>query len=83
MSPMFIGLAQGQLSAGGDTSQPMVRAVYLDPNGRLILLDQQRIRPGQRVPAATLDRWPIGNVMVSLHGEASPKTIGHLRTRVR
>jgi Protein kinase domain len=83
MSPMFIGLAQGQLSAGGDTSQPMVRAAYLDPNGRLILLDQQRIRPGQSVPATTLDRWAIGNVMVSLHGEASPKTISNLRARVR
>ena len=83
MSPMFIGLAPGQLSAGADTTRPVVRAVYLDPNGRLILLDQQLIRAGQSVPPATLERWPIGNVLVSLHGEAPPQTISNLRARVR
>jgi serine/threonine protein kinase len=83
MSPMFIGLAPGQLSAGADTTRPVVRAVYLDPNGRLILLDQQLIRAGQRVPSATRELWPIGNVLVSLHGEAPPQTISNLRARVR
>ena len=83
MSPVFIGLAQGQLSSGADTSRPVVRAVYLDPNGHLILLDQQQIRPGQRAPVATPDRWPIGSVLVSLHGEASPQAISNLRTRLR
>jgi hypothetical protein len=83
MSPMFIGLAPGQLSAGADTTRPVVRAVYLDPNGRLILLDQQLIRAGQRVSPGTRERWPIGNVLVSLHGEAPPQTISNLRARVR
>jgi serine/threonine protein kinase len=78
MSPMFVGLASGQLSGA-----PVVRAVYLDPNGRLILLDQQRIRAGPAVPTATRDHWPIGNVLVSLHGEVPPQTISNLRMRVR
>jgi serine/threonine protein kinase len=83
MSPMFIGLAQGQVSPGADSTRPVVRAVYLDPSGGLILLDQQRIQAGQRVPPTTRDRWPIGNVLVSLHGEVPPQTIGNLRARVR
>jgi serine/threonine protein kinase len=78
ISPMFIGLASGQPSDG-----PVVRVVYLDPNGRLILLDQQKVRAGQAVPPATGDRWPIGNVLVSLHGEVPPQTISNLRVRVR
>jgi hypothetical protein len=83
MSPVFIGLALAQVLPGGDTTRPVVRSVYLDPNGRLILLDQQRIRAGQAVPAAGRDRWPIGNVLVSLHGEVPPGTITNLRARVR
>jgi hypothetical protein len=82
MAPLFIGLSQGQLAAGLDTTQAVVRAVYLDPNGGLILLDQQRIRPGQRVPVPTRDRWAVGSVMLYLHGD-SPQTIGNLRARVR
>jgi hypothetical protein len=61
----------------------VVRAVYLDQNGSLILLDQQRIQAGQGVPLTTRDRWPIGDVLVSLHGEAPPQTISNLRARVR
>jgi hypothetical protein len=83
MSPVFIGLAQRPLLAGADSIQPVVRAVYLDPNGRLILLDQQRIRRGPSVPRTTVDRWPAGSVMLYLHGEASPQTIRNLRPRVR
>jgi hypothetical protein len=83
MSPVFIGLAEGQLLGGATRSQPVVRAVYIDPNGKLILLDQQRIRPGVKAPAATLDRWAVGNVLLHLHGEAPPMTIGNLRRRVR
>jgi hypothetical protein len=83
MSPALIGLAQGRLSAEVDTTQAVVRAVYLDPNGGLILLDQQRIRPGQRAPVATRNRWAAGNVMLYLHGDATPQVIGNLRARVR
>jgi hypothetical protein len=83
MSPALIGLAQGRLSADVDTTQAVVRAVYLDPNGGLILLDQQRIRPGQRAAVATRDRWTVGNVMLYLHGDATPQAIGNLRARVR
>ena len=83
MSPALIGLAQGRLLADADSTQAVVRAVYLDPNGGLILLDQQRIRPGQRAPVATRDRWAVGNVMLYLHGDATPQVIGNLRARVR
>jgi hypothetical protein len=83
MSPMFIGLAPGHVFDGADTTRPVVRSVYLDPNGRLILLDQQRIRAGQVAPPTRRDRWPIGNVLVTLHGEVPPGTISNLRARVR
>jgi hypothetical protein len=82
MSPTFIGLAEGRLLSGADTSRPVVRAVYLDPNGNLILLDQQQIRPGQPAPVATPDLWSIGSVLVSLHGEVPPQAISNLRSRL-
>jgi hypothetical protein len=61
----------------------VVRSVYIGPNGSLILLDQQRIRPGAKVPAATATGWRIGDVMLYLHGEARPEVLRNLVRRVR
>lgn len=83
MMPLFQGLARSQFPAYTDTARPVVRSVYIGPNGSLILLDQQRIRPGGRVPAATATSWRIGDVMLSLHGEARPEVLRNLVRRVR
>jgi serine/threonine protein kinase len=83
MTPLFLGLARSRFPAYTDTEQPVVRAVYLGSDGRLILLDQQRIRPGRRVPVATATGWRIGDVMLYLHGEARPEVLRSLARRVR
>jgi serine/threonine protein kinase len=83
MSPLFLGLARSRFPAPTDTTRPVVRAVYIAPNGRLILLDQQRIRPGQKMPAATATSWRIGDVMLHLHGEAQPMALNSFARRVR
>jgi hypothetical protein len=83
MTPLFLGLARSRFPAYTDTERPVVRAVYLGPNGRLILLDQQRTRPGRRVPVATATGWRIGDVMLYLHGEAGPEVMRSLARRVR
>jgi hypothetical protein len=61
-----------------------VRVVYLDPRGRMILLDQQRLDPSQ-APAASSGnlRWVIGDVMLYLRGEPSPDVLRSLQARVR
>jgi serine/threonine protein kinase len=83
MTPLFLGLARSRFSAYTDTARPVVRSVYMGPNGSLILLDQQRIRPGGRVPAATATGWRIGDVMLHLHGEARPEVLRNFVRRVR
>ncbi len=83
MSPLFMGLARGRFPEGADTTMPLVRGVYLDPNGGLILLDQQRIRSQTRAPAATGTRWPIGDIMLYLHGESRPAMLRNLARQVR
>jgi hypothetical protein len=84
MSPEFIGLAQGRLVAGADASRPVVRVVYRDSRGRMILLDQQRLRTGQApgAPNGNL-RWTQGDVMLYLHGEPGPEVLRNLQRRVR
>jgi serine/threonine protein kinase len=82
MSPLFLGLAQGRLPDGVDPGAPLVRGVYLDPNGSLILLDQQRIQ-SQPMPAATATRWRMGDVMLYLHGDAQAAMLENLAKRVR
>jgi hypothetical protein len=83
MVPMFMGLAQGSSVTGGDTTRPLVRVVYQDPQGRLILLDQQRIRPGQTgLPSSAL-AWTQGEHALWLHGEASAQVLRGYRDRVR
>ena len=56
MSPLFMGLASGRVSPGADVTRPVVRVVYQDSQGRLILLDQQRLRPGQATSAPGASR---------------------------
>jgi len=82
MSPLFLGLAQGRFPDGADPTAALVRGVYLDPNGSLILLDQQRIQ-SQPLPAATPTRWRMGDVMLYLHGDAQPGVLENLAKRVR
>jgi serine/threonine protein kinase len=83
MTPLFLGLARTRFPAYTDTVRPVVRAVYMGPDGRLILLDQQRIRPGRRVPVATATGWRIGDVMLVLHGEARQEVLRSFAKRVR
>ena len=84
MSPQFIGLTQGRNVPGADNSRPVVRVVYVDPRGRMILLDQQRLRAGQAPGAASGSlRWTLGDVMLYLHGEPGPDVLNSLQRRVR
>ena len=83
MTPEFIGLTPGRLVPGADPSRPVVRVVYLD-RGRMILLDQQRLRTGQAPGAAAGNlRWAQGDVMLYLHGEPGPDVLRSLQRRVR
>lgn len=84
MSPEFIGLTYGRLVAGADPNRPVVRVVYVDSRGRMILLDQQRLRTGQAPGAAEGSlRWSIGDVMLYLRGEPGPDVLRSLQRRVR
>jgi hypothetical protein len=83
MTPQFIGLVRGQLVAGADAGRPVVRVVYLDSRGRMILLDQQRTRAEPTPNAAGSLRWVTGDVMLYLRGEPSPEVLRSLQTRVR
>lgn len=85
MSPLLMGLAGDAFPDGADRSRPLVRGVYLDPNGALILLDQQRIEEGTDTSAdsgATI-RWAIGDVMLFLHGESGTAVLRNIAKRVR
>jgi len=83
MTPEFIGLTPGRLVPGADPTRPVVRVVYLD-RGRMILLDQQRLRTGQAPGAAGGNlRWALGDVMLYLHGEPGPDVLRNLQRRVR
>jgi serine/threonine protein kinase len=83
MSPLLYGLALTGMPPFTDSTRPVVRSVYLGPNESLILLDQQRIRPGARVPVRDGNTWRIGDVVLRLHGEARPEVLADLAKRVR
>jgi hypothetical protein len=85
LNPSFMGLAQGGLSPGADTTRPVVRVVYQDGQGRMILLDQQRLRPGQTAPArpSSTPTWITGDVLLHLQGDVSPEILRNLQPRVR
>ena len=84
MTPEFMGLTQGRLVTGADANRPVVRVVYRDQRGRMILLDQQRMRTGQAPgsPGGNL-RWALGDVMLYLHGEPGSDVLRNLQRRVR
>jgi anti-sigma factor RsiW len=84
MTPELIGLTYGRLVAGADPNRPVVRVVYVDSRGRMILLDQQRLRTGQAPSAAEGSlRWSVGDVMLYLRGEPGPDVLRSLQRRVR
>ncbi|MBA3259110.1 MAG: zf-HC2 domain-containing protein [Gemmatimonadales bacterium] len=78
----FMGLVQGRQSPGADSGRPVVRVVYRDSQGRMILLDQQRIRPGQNWPSGGT-QWTVGEMGLRLHGDAPGAVLQNLRPRVR
>jgi anti-sigma factor RsiW len=83
MAPEFIGLTRGQIP-GANSRRPVVRVVYLDARGRMILLDQQRMDSGDAPPATPGSlRWAMGDVMLYLRGEPNPDVLRSLRERVR
>ncbi|MEA2714786.1 MAG: hypothetical protein QOK27_2747 [Gemmatimonadales bacterium] len=84
MTPELIGLTYGRLVAGADPNRPVVRVVYVDSRGRMILLDQQRLRTGQAPSAAEGSlRWSVGDVMLYLRGELGTDVLRSLQRRVR
>jgi hypothetical protein len=83
LSPMFMGLARGAAVRGADATRPVVRVVYQDSQGRLILLDQQRLRSAQPAPSAGPLSWLIGDTAMWLNGEASGDLLRTYRPRVR
>jgi anti-sigma factor RsiW len=83
LSPLFMGLVQGTAVSGAEAGRPVVRVVYQDSQGRLILLDQQRLRPGQPTPAASAVSWTMGGTAMWLHGEAPAEILRTFRGRVR
>lgn len=83
MVPMFMGLAQGRTVPGADTTRPVVRVVYQDPQGRLILLDQQRLRPGQSGFRSSALSWIQGEHALWLRGEPNADVLRTYRPRVR
>jgi hypothetical protein len=81
LNPLFMGLAPGRVAVGADTTRPVVRVVYQDAQGRIIVLDQQRARAGQgALPAGA---WTVGDLTVGLQGEVPPDVLRSLRARVR
>ena len=84
MSQLFMGLVQGRSSPGADPSRPVVRVVYQDSQGRLIMLDKQRLRPGQTTGAPGAEpHWTVGEISLHLSGEVGPDVLRNLRARVR
>ena len=84
LNASFMGLAQGGLSRGADTTRPVVRVVYQDSQGRMILLDQQRLRPGQTAPTRpSTPTWITGDVLLHLQGEVGPEILRNMQPRVR
>jgi hypothetical protein len=83
LSPMFMGLVRGSAVLGADPKRDVVRVVYQDSQGRLILLDQQQLVAGQSPPRAGPLSWLIGQTAVWLNGEASGEILRTYRPRVR
>jgi hypothetical protein len=83
MTAEFIGLTQGRQVPGADPARPVVRVVYLDSRGRMILLDQQRMRTGQSAGSGASFRWVLDDIYLYLHGDPGPDVLRNLQRRVR
>ena len=83
MTPELIGLTRSQIIPGTNSSRPVVRVVYADARGRLILLDQQRTDAPSAPSASGSLRWTIGEVMLYLRGDVSTDVLRGLQARVR
>jgi hypothetical protein len=90
MARQLVGVVSPQLVPGTDTSRAVVRAVYVDRGGRLIFLDQQRVRPGQTdlpfTPQARRNgelRWMAGQVLVVLQGDLPTDSLRFIARHVR
>jgi anti-sigma factor RsiW len=86
----FVGIVSGASVPGADPNRPVVRAVYVDRSGRVLYLDQQRVRPGQAEDLPTTPpegerdhRWVSGATLLRLHGDRSPASLDTLARRVR
>ena len=76
--------SDGKNSPGADPTRPVVRVVYQDSQGRLIFLDQQRIRAGQPTAAPGDEpRWSQGEIALRLGGEVGADILRNYRGRVR
>jgi anti-sigma factor RsiW len=90
MSRQLVGVVSPQLVPGTDTSRAVVRAVYVDRGGRLIFLDQQRVRAGQAdlpsTPQARRNgelRWMAGQVLIVLQGDLPTDSLRFIARHVR
>jgi hypothetical protein len=88
LRPEVVGLVDGANVAGADDTRPVVRVVYRTPAGGLVMLDQQRVRTlaGDRPELSGPQggrRWIRGEVLIYLHGRASPAELSDLASRVR
>ena len=90
MSRQLVGVVSPQLVPGSDTSRAVVRAVYVDRAGRLIFLDQQRVRAGQTdlpfTPQARRNgelRWMAGQVLVVLQADLPTDSLRFIARHVR
>ena len=82
--PAVHGPGLGRVSPGADPTRPVVRVVYQDSQGRLILLDQQRVRPGAATSCPGNEpHWLAGEISLHLSGEVSADVLRNLRGRVR
>jgi hypothetical protein len=90
MSRLLVGVVSPQLVPGTDTTRAVVRAVYVDRSGRLIFLDQQRVRAGQTelpyTPTSGRNgelRWMSGQVLLVLQSDVATDSLRFLWRRVR
>ena len=90
MSRLLVGVVSPQLVPGADTTRAVVRAVYVDRSGRLIFLDQQRVRAGQaELPYTPTSgrsgelRWMSGQVLLVLQSDVATDSLRFLWRRVR
>jgi hypothetical protein len=89
LSRQTVGLVPGNTVEGADPSRPVVRAVYADPSGTLLFLDQQMARPGEgpstpQTGSGGRQVWVKDGVLLVLHGKGlTADSLRSLSRRVR